>query len=228
MTAFIKPSCVRASVRAATLGLATGLCVAAGGTFARAEPVALVLDRSEGVDVGAFTELVPGDVIDLGTGGHIDLLNYGACQEVRIKSGVLSVTSNSWSLDGGQEQVLRNGNCLQAESGSGTVEADKGLTVTMRSLEQEDKAAASLMLRFDEQLRADYDSVFVSVEGGEPKRFDALDTIMTQMPERDAEDQTVEVELFFQGKAPDYGVAMRKFTINPAEVGRNTAVVVVK
>jgi len=228
MTAFINHICVRSNLRGAAFGFATALCLGAGSTLAQAEPVALVLDRSEGVDVGAFTELMPGDVIDLGTGGHIDLLNYGACQEVRIKAGLVSVTSNSWSLEGGEEQVLRDGNCLQAESGSAAQEADKGLTVTLRSLKLENKAAASLMLRFDERLRSEYDTVFVSFEGGEPKRFDALDSIMTEMPARDAEDETVEVELFLQGKAPDYGVVMRKFTINPAEVGRNTAVVVVK
>lgn len=48
------------------------------------------------------------------------------------------------------------------------------------------------------------------------------------MPSRETENEAVEVELFLQGKAPDYGVVMRKFTIDPAQVGRKTAVVIVK
>ncbi len=69
---------------------------------------------------------------------------------------------------------------------------------------------------------------FVSFGGGEPKRFDMLDNILTDMPNREPEDEAVEVELFLQGKAPDYGVVMRTITIDPVQVGRKTAVVIVK
>ncbi|WP_208988557.1 hypothetical protein [Labrenzia sp. VG12] len=195
---------------------------------ALADPVALVLDKSENVGVSAFSELMPGTVVELGD-GHIDLLDYGACQEVRLSSGVLTVSSEGYTLEGGEEKVLRAGNCLQADSGT-NVEADKGLTVTLRGLNLENKKAASLMLRFDDKLRDQYDTVFVSFEGGAPKRFDfdALDNILTDMPDRESEDDAVEVELFLQGKAPDYGVVMRKFTIDPDQVGRKTAVVIVK
>jgi len=202
------------------------LSLSAGAAFA--DPVALVLDKSEGIDVTAFSELMPGDVIDLGKEGHVDLLDYGACQEVRLKSGTLSVSSEGYSLDGGAEEVLRAGNCLQADSGTDEQQADKGLTVTLRGLTLETKKAASLMLRFDDHLREEYDTVFVSFAGGAPKRFDVLDNILTDMPNRETENEAVEVELFLQGKAPDYGVVMRKFTIDPAQVGRNTAVVLVK
>jgi len=171
---------------------------------------------------------VPGDVVDLGKEGHIDLLDYSACQEVRIKSGTLSVSSESIILDGGETQVLRAGNCLQADSGSNTQTADKGLTVTLRGLTLENKKAASLMLRFDEKAKDQYGSVFVSFGGGEPKRFDVLDHIVTEMPDRGSEEEAVEVELFLQGKAPDFGVEMRKITIDPVQVGRKTAVVIVK
>lgn len=195
---------------------------------ALADPVALVLDKSEGIEVTAFSELMPGDVVDLGEGGHVDLLDYGACQEVRLKSGTVSISSEGYSLDGGEEEVLRAGNCLKADAGSDDQQADKGLTVTLRGLTLESKKAASLMLRFDDRLRNEYDTVFVSFEGGAPKRFDVLDNILTEMPSRETENEAVEVELFLQGKAPDYGVVMRKFTIDPAQVGRKTAVVIVK
>ncbi|PVB63789.1 hypothetical protein DCO57_01925 [Labrenzia sp. 011] len=195
---------------------------------ALADPIALILDKSEAVQVSAFTELMPGDVVDLGADGHIDLLDYAACQEVRVKSGTISVTSSGYAIEGGQQEVLRAGNCLQADSGSSAETADKGLTVTLRGLTLSNKKAASLMLRFDDRLRDQYDTVFVSFEGGEPKRFDVLDNIMTEMPDREAEDEAIDVELFLQGKAPDYGVVMRKFTIDPAQVGRKTAVVIVK
>ncbi|GAB4533623.1 MAG: hypothetical protein Tsb0019_35320 [Roseibium sp.] len=208
----------------AALILATVACTGA----AAADPVALVLDRSEDVQVTAFSELMPGDVVDLGAFGHVDLLDYSACQEVRVKAGTISVTSGSFSVDGGEQTVLRAGNCLQADSGSDNQQADKGLTVTLRGLSLEAKKAASLMLRFDDKLREEYDTVFVSFGGGAPKRFDVLDNILTEMPERESESEAVEVELFLQGKAPDYGVVMRKITIDPDQVGRQTAVVIVK
>jgi hypothetical protein len=215
----------RRSLRAT--GLAAVLIGVSAGT-AFADPIALVLDRSEDVGISAFSELMPGDVIDLGATGHIDLLDYSACQEVRLTSGVVKISSDGYALEGGEESVLRAGNCLQADSGSENQTADKGLTVTLRGLKLDNKKAASLMLRFDDKLRDQYDTVFVSFDGGEPKRFDTLDNILTAMPDRDTEDESVEVELFLQGKAPDYGVVMRTITIDPNQVDRNTAVVVVK
>ncbi len=217
----------RRPLRAAGLTIALSAGVVLSGA-AHAEPVALVLDKSAGVQVSSFTELSPGDVVELGSSGHVDLLNYAACQEVRIKSGTLTVSSSGFELDGGEEKVLRAGNCLQANSGTQNETADKGLTVTLRSLTLKDKKAASLMLRFDNELRDQFDSVFVSFEGGAPKRFEVMDNILTDMPAREAEDETVDVELFLQGKAPDFGVVSRKFTIDPAKVGRKTAVVIVK
>lgn len=212
-----------------TVGLATAFSLGAGSLFgaANAEPVALVLDKSEGVEVSSFTELMPGDVVDLGADGHVDLLDYAACQEVRLKAGTVTVSSSGYALDGGQEKVLRAGNCLKADADANTDSAAKGLTVTLRGLTLSDKKAAALMLRFDDDLRDQYDTVFVSFEGGAPKRFEVLDNILTDMPSKE-DDEEVDVELFLQGKAPDYGVVMRKFTIDPAEVGRKTAVVIVK
>jgi len=216
------------SGRSLKIGIAATVSLGLMAGTALADPVALVLDKSEGIEVTAFSELMPGDVVDLGEEGHVDLLDYGACQEVRLKSGKLSVSSGGYSLEGGEEEVLRAGNCLQADSGSGEQQADKGLTVTLRGLTLETKKAASLMLRFDNRLRDEYDTVFVSFEGGAPKRFEVLENILTDMPNRETENEAVEVELFLQGKAPDYGVVMRKFTIDPAQVGRKTAVVIVK
>ncbi|WP_209010698.1 hypothetical protein [Labrenzia sp. PHM005] len=215
------------SARMKAAGAAIGGILAAGA--AQAEPIALVLDKSEAVTFPAFTELSPGDVVELGNSGHIDLLDYSACREVRITSGRVMISSTGYVIDGGVEKELRAGNCLQADSGS-TPSADekKGLTVTLRSIKAANKTAASLMLRFDEQLKTDYDTVFVAFEGGAPKRFELGENILTDMPVRSEETDKVDVELFFQGKAPDFGVVMRKFTIDPASVGRKTAVVVVK
>ena len=226
MKRILKHACSRRSLQA-TSALA-GLMFALSAGSALADPIALVLDKSEGVDVSAFTELMPGDVVDLGATGHVDLLDYSACQEVRIQAGVLKVSSEGYTAEGSEQTVLRAGNCLQADSGTDSEKADKGLTVTLRGLTLENKKAASLMLRFDNKLRDQYDTVFVSFGGGEPKRFDMLDNILTDMPNREPEDEAVEVELFLQGKAPDYGVVMRTITIDPVQVGRKTAVVIVK
>ncbi len=226
MKRILKHACSRRSLQA-TSALA-GLMFALSAGSALADPIALVLDKSEGVDVSAFTELMPGDVVDLGATGHVDLLDYSACQEVRIQAGVLKVSSEGYTAEGSEQKVLRAGNCLQADSGTDSEKADKGLTVTLRGLTLENKKAASLMLRSDNKLRDQYDTVFVSFGGGEPKRFDMLDNILTDMPNREPEDEAVEVELFLQGKAPDYGVVMRTITIDPVQVGRKTAVVIVK
>ncbi|MEW4461837.1 hypothetical protein AB1K42_27395 [Roseibium algicola] len=226
MKRILKHACSRRSLQA-TSALA-GLMFALSAGSALADPIALVLDKSEGVDVSAFTELMPGDVVELGATGHVDLLDYSACQEVRIQAGVLKVSSEGYTAEGSEQKVLRAGNCLQADSGTDSEKADKGLTVTLRGLTLENKKAASLMLRFDNKLRDQYDTVFVSFGGGEPKRFDMLDNILTDMPNREPEDEAVEVELFLQGKAPDYGVVMRTITIDPVQVGRKTAVVIVK
>lgn len=226
MKRILKHACSRRSLQA-TSALA-GLMFALSAGSALADPIALVLDKSEGVNVSAFTELMPGDVVDLGATGHVDLLDYSACQEVRIQAGVLKVSSEGYTAEGSEQKVLRAGNCLQADSGTDSEKADKGLTVTLRGLTLENKKAASLMLRFDNKLRDQYDTVFVSFGGGEPKRFDMLDNILTDMPNREPEDEAVEVELFLQGKAPDYGVVMRTITIDPVQVGRKTAVVIVK
>jgi hypothetical protein len=223
-------ACARVRRCLKTTGIAAALTmgVTTLSSAAFAEPVALILDKSEGIEVSAFTELLPGDVVDLGPDGHIDLLDYAACQEVRVKSGIITVASSGYVHEGGEEKVLRAGNCLKADADANTDSAAKGLTVTLRGLSLSDKKAAALMLRFDDDLRSQYDTVFVSFEGGAPKRFDVMDNILTDMPAREDDDEAVDVELFLQGKAPDFGVVMRKFTIDPIKVGRKTAVVIVK
>lgn len=221
-TIFASPKAARMKAAGAVLA---GILASTG---AQAGPVALVLDKSEAVSFPAFTELSPGDVIELGNSGYVDLLDYGACREVRITSGRVTISAEGYTLDGGEEKELRAGNCLQADSGTAANPEDKGLTVTLRGIRAANKTAASLLLRFDEKLQQDYDTVFISVEGDAPKRFDIDDNILTEMPVRDEETATVDVELYFQGKAPEFGVVTRKFTIDPASVGRKTAVVVVK
>jgi len=219
---FAAPKAARLKVAGTVVG-----CILAASS-AQAGPVALVLDRSDTVNFPAFTELSPGDVIELGNSGYVDLLDYNACREVRITSGRVTISADGFVLDGSEEKELRAGNCLQADSGTAENPESKGLTVTLRGIRTENKTAASLLLRLDEKLQQDYDTVFISVEGDAPKRFEIGDNIMTEMPVRNEETDTVDVELYFQGKAPEFGVVTRKFTIDPASVGRKTAVVVVK
>lgn len=228
MTHSLGSARVRRSMKTTGLVGALAMGIATLSTAALAEPVALILDKSEGIEVSTFSELMPGDVVDLGPDGHVDLLDYAACQEVRVKSGIITASSSGYVHEGGEEKVLRAGNCLKADADANTESAAKGLTVTLRGLTLSDKKAAALMLRFDDDLRSQYDTVFVSFEGGAPKRFDVLDNILTDMPAREDDDDAVDVELFLQGKAPDFGVVMRKFTIDPVKVGRKTAVVIVK
>jgi len=206
--------------------LMAAVVVTAAGSAA-AEPVAMVLDRTEGVAFPAFAELSPGDVITMQRTDHVDLLDYTRCREVRIKSGTVSATSGGLVIEGGLEQELRAGNCLTGPTGNGGQDA-KGLTVTLRGIQPDSKVAASLMLRFNQALRNRFDNVFVSFGGGPPQQFEMMDKVMTEMPSRSSDDETVDIEVFLQGSSAEAGVEVRQFTLDPAQVGRRTAVVVVK
>lgn len=208
-------------------GLALGCFMTFSGV-AFADPVALVLDKSDAVAFPAFSELSPGDVVELGNTGFIDLLDYKACREVRITSGIVTFSSDGYLLDGGEEKELRAGNCLKAGAAPETTTAEKGLTVTLRSIKPENKVAASLMLRFDSDLQQKFDSVIVSIDGDEPKQFDMGDNVLAEMPPRDTEADSVGIELLLQGTSGDEEAVTRKFTIDPEKVGRKTAVVIVE
>ncbi|NBN62452.1 hypothetical protein GWI72_07505 [Microvirga tunisiensis] len=200
-----------------------------------ADPVAMVLDRSEGVNATAFAELMPGDEIALGTGGHVDLLDYTACREVRITGGSVTATSGGLVVAEGEEKELRPGNCLKQEASNAGTDGGKGLAVTMRGLIPENKVAASLMLRFGDDLKERYDSVFVSVDGGAPQEYKLDDKVLAEMPDlaaamagKTTDANGVPIELVFKPRAGTGEAEVRQFTLDPLEVGRETAVVVVK
>lgn len=214
--------------------LAVGVSLAAltaSAAFA-ADPVAMVLDRSEGVNATTFAELIPGDEIALGTGGYVDLLDYTACREVRITGGSVTATSSGLVIAEGEEKELRPGNCLKQEAGNAGTDGGKGLAVTMRGLIPENKVAASLMLRFGEDLKERFDSVFVSVDGGAPQEYKLDDKVLADMPDlvvpADGKGSGVPIELIFKPRAGTGESEIRQFTLDPLEVGRETAVVVVK
>ncbi|WP_242390362.1 hypothetical protein [Polymorphum gilvum] len=206
-----------------TAGAAIGLAL--GLVAAQADPVAMVLDRSENVTFAAFSELYPGDVVTLGETGHVDLLDYATCREVRITGGTVSATGDGLTVENGEERELRPGNCLGQKAAASD---SKGLAVTMRGIVPENKVAASLMLRFDDDLKARFDTVLVSFAGGPPHEFPMDDRVLAEMPAWSAEGEEVPVEIFLKGKASDGTVELRQFTVDPLQVGRNTAVVVVK
>lgn len=225
----------RGADAARRLVLLTALVSATATTALAADPVAMVLDRSEGVDASAFAELMPGDEIALGTGGHVDLLDYTACREVRITGGSVTATATGLMIVEGEEKELRPGNCLKQEAGNSGTDGGKGLAVTMRGLIPENKVAASLMLRFGEDLKQRYDSVFVSVDGGTPQEYKLDDKVLAEMPElaaavngKTTDADGVPIELIFKPRAGTGESEIRQFTLDPLEVGRETAVVVVK
>lgn len=225
----------RGAAAARRLVLLTALVSGAATTALAADPVAMVLDRSEGVDASAFAELMPGDEIALGTGGHVDLLDYTACREVRITGGSVTATATGLMIVEGEEKELRPGNCLKQEAGNSGTDGGKGLAVTMRGLIPENKVAASLMLRFGEDLKQRYDSVFVSVDGGKPQEYKLDDKVLAEMPElaaavngKTTDADGVPIELIFKPRAGTGESEIRQFTLDPLEVGRETAVVVVK
>ncbi|WP_208991340.1 hypothetical protein [Pannonibacter phragmitetus] len=225
----------------AARGLALGLGLSLLGSVSAfaADPVAMVLDRSEGVQASAFTELFPGDAVALGSEGYVDLLDYTSCREVRVTGGTVTAVSSGLEVAEGQETELRPGNCLQQQTTNADTGASKGLATTLRSVRPENKVAASLMLRFGDDLKERYDSVMISVDGGEPKEYKLDDTALSEMPLTTPEDaaaamaggtvrNSVPVELMFKPKEGAGDAEVRQFTLDPSGVGRDTAVVVVK
>jgi hypothetical protein len=221
------------------LALGLGLSLLSSVSALAADPVAMVLDRSEGVEASAFTELFPGDTVALGTEGYVDLLDYTSCREVRITGGTVTAAGTGLEVAEGQETELRPGNCLQQQTNNAGTDGSKGLATTMRSVRPENKVAASLMLRFGDDLKERYDSVMISVDGGEPKEYKLDDAALSGMPLTTPEDaaaamaggtvsNSVPVELMFKPKEGSGETEVRQFTLDPSGIGRDTAVVVVK
>lgn len=80
---------------------------------ARAEaPVALVLDiTGPGADsVEAFSELYPGDAVDLGA-GSIEFMHYPGCEEVVVEGGRLSFSAQNYTARQGKVADVRSARC---------------------------------------------------------------------------------------------------------------------
>lgn len=225
------------AARGLVLGL--GLSLLSSVSALAADPVAMVLDRSEGVEASAFTELFPGDTVALGSEGYVDLLDYTSCREVRVTGGTVTASGTGLEVAEGEEKELRPGNCLQQQTNNAGTDGSKGMATTMRSVRPDNKVAASLMLRFGDDLKERYDSVMISVDGGEPKEYKLDDAALSGMPLTTPEDaaaamaggtvsNSVPVELMFKPKEGSGEAEVRQFTLDPSDVGRDTAVVVVK
>lgn len=222
---------------------------------ALAEPVAMVLDASEGSNVAAFTELADGETLDLGTEARVELLDYRKCQEIAVTGGKISVTSDGVEVEGGELTALRPGKCIQSASvqplppSGGALAGTEGqaaiadatsggaplttgsIATTLEVPKAADSVeanakAASVLLRFDGEVRARYDNVFVSVDGGAPRRFSVDDPALTELPAPVG----AEFELRFEDVDGSEGVEpeTRHFTLQATDEGRSTSVILVK
>ncbi len=211
--------------------LAAGAVCLGLATAAHAEPKALVLDHSDDVTFPAFTELQPGDEIQLGKSGHVDLLDYSACREVRITSGEVKVTGTGLEVKGGEETELRAGNCMgQAQTlsqgaGQGTDAAASGETagtsdgamgnaqMSVAQHADESKVATSVMLRFGEDARAKYDSVAVSVDG-KPAQVNKVQDFVLNDVTPHADGSPVPVTVYLKGAGNDGAVVARQYYVD--------------
>lgn len=68
------------------------------------EPAALVLDVSGTVDpsIGLYDEVGEGTVLKLGNDAKLTISHYGACEEVALSGGTVSVASDKLAIDGSQ------------------------------------------------------------------------------------------------------------------------------
>ncbi len=241
--------------RTSTVAASLFACAALMASSALAEPVAMVLDASEGSNVAAFTELADGETLDLGTEARVELLDYRKCQEISVTGGKISVTADGLEVEGGELTALRPGKCIQSAavqplpSAGGALAGTPGqaaiagatsggaplTTGSIAATTQEPKAAdsvdanakaASVLLRFDGEVRARYDNVFVSVDGGAPQRFAIDDPVLTELPAAGG----AEVELRFEDVDGSEGVEpeTRHFTFGTPDEGRSTSVILVK
>jgi hypothetical protein len=80
---------------------------------ALAAQVALVIDISDSVEsaVQAFSEIEAGDMVDLGTHGRLEFLDYYSCKNVVIVGGRVSFTDRRFLLRGGKIIDESRGKC---------------------------------------------------------------------------------------------------------------------
>lgn len=89
-------------VRPVLLVAASLLLGFANAGVAQQLPSALVLDRDGSAEppVEPMTELNDGDTVDVSAGGHMTVLHYVACKEIRLSGGRLHVRFDGYDWEG--------------------------------------------------------------------------------------------------------------------------------
>jgi hypothetical protein len=79
-------------------------CFVLASTPALAGPAALVLDVSGTVEpeVGLYDEVAEGTVLKLGDGAMLTISHYGACEEVALTGGTVSVGADELGIEGSE------------------------------------------------------------------------------------------------------------------------------
>ncbi|MBA5778758.1 hypothetical protein H2509_16660 [Stappia sp. F7233] len=247
--------------RFATLPLGAAVLLgglALGSAAAFAEPVAMVLDVSEGSEIAPFTELSDGEVLELGTEIRVELLDYRKCREIAVIGGKVSATPEGLEVTEGEMSELRPGKCIQkADAGSLPAAGGAGLANSPgqaaindaagpatapaqaapggnpQPVETADAGASS------PQSKAA--SVLLRFDGAMRERYDnVFVSIDGGAPQRFAIDDPIltempldgegEVELRLEGAdgSAETPAETRKFTLDDPEDGRATSVILVK
>lgn len=236
--------------------LAGGLALGSSAAFA--EPVAMVLDISGGSEIAPFTELSDGEVLELGEGIRVELLDYRKCREIAVTGGKVSATADGLEVSDGEMSELRPGKCIQkADAGGLPPAGGAGLASSpghaaindaagpasapaqaasasgQHQVETADAGAASAQSKAA--------SVLLRFDGAMRERYDnVFVSIDGGAPQRFAIDDPIltempldgegEVELRLEGAEgeTDTPAETRKFTLGDPEDGRATSVILVK
>ncbi len=101
--------------RMTRLLLLASLCVVVAPTLrAHADSaVALALDATSGAEVEPFSELWPGDAVELADAGTVEFLHYPTCKEVVVTGGRLHFSAQSYTVQQGQIVDVRRADCPQ-------------------------------------------------------------------------------------------------------------------
>ena len=80
------------------------VCALIAGPALAGEPAALILDVSGSVEpeVGLYDEVSEGTVLSLATDAKLTISHYGACEEVALTGGTVTVNPDKLAIEGGE------------------------------------------------------------------------------------------------------------------------------
>ena len=89
-------------VRQSFTVLVAVLTAVLAGSWAQAEPVALILDAPSGAEIRKFSEVTDGTTVELPPRSRVTFAHYARCEEVTVENGRLTIWKERYRLQGGE------------------------------------------------------------------------------------------------------------------------------